>query len=287
MFKNEEKYIFVVRKTDDEYPESLKDLPDAPECLYGRGDRSLLKTQTFTIVGSRRTPMQALKIGKQIAKDLSETFTILTGTADGGDSAVIEGALSGSGKIICMLAGGFSAIPQGNLPLLAQVAEKGLLLSPHPFETSVRSFSYEYRNKLLAKMSQGTLVLGAAEKSGALITARYAESFGKKVFALPYFPGASAGAGCNALLKKGGILTEDATDVLQAFGINECKAKPSVELTDDERKVYQALKDMSEAHITELSAKAGIPTFKAMAILSKLEVKGLAVNIGGNRYSVV
>lgn len=287
MFINDEKFIFSIEKDSEEYPVCWKDLPDAPNVLYGRGDKSLLKTRILTIVGSRRTPLQALKTGAQIAQELSNEFTIATGTADGGDGAAIEGALKGRGKVICLLAGGFSAIPQGNLPLLSQVAEKGLLLSPHPFETKVRTFSYEYRNKLLAKMGEGTLVLGAAEKSGALITARYAKDFEKPIFALPYPPGASAGAGCNALIKQGGYLTESAADVLERFGIHATERKSSVTLTEEETKLYAALKDMSEGHITQLSAVSGIPTFKAMAILSALEVKGLAVSIGGNRYSII
>ena len=96
--------------------------------------------------------------------------------------------------------------------------ENGLLLSPHPYETPVCSFSYEYRNKLLAALGDGTLVLGAADKSGALITAKYAHKFQKPIFALPYAPGAAAGAGCNQLIKQGGFLTETAKDVADKFG---------------------------------------------------------------------
>ena len=138
------------------YPESLKSLADAPKTLYAVGEINLLKTRKFTVVGSRTTPTAALKIGATIAKELSETFTLVTGTADGGDGAAIEGALKGSGKVICILAGGFFSIPQGNLPLLERVAKSGLLLSSHENDAPVRSFSYEYRNKLLAVLGEGT-----------------------------------------------------------------------------------------------------------------------------------
>ena len=267
------------------YPKDLLSLSDAPQALYAIGNTALVKERKITVVGSRRTPTSALKIGEQIAKELSSSFVIITGTADGGDGAAIEGALSGSGRVICLLAGGFSTIPQGNLPLLKKVAEKGLLLSPHTYDTPVRVFSYEYRNKLLAAMGEGTLVLGAAEKSGALITAKYAGQMKKTIFALPYAPGAAAGAGCNALIKKGAYLTETATDVLEKFGIEKAENKPIVALTGDEEKMYAALQDMAQGHISELAAKAGVPPYKARAVLSALEVKGLAISLGGNTFS--
>ena len=210
------------------YPKDLLSLSDAPQALYAIGNTALVKERKITVVGSRRTPTSALKIGEQIAKELSSSFVIITGTADGGDGAAIEGALSGSGRVICLLAGGFSTIPQGNLPLLKKVAEKGLLLSPHTYDTPVRVFSYEYRNKLLAAMGEGTLVLGAAEKSGALITAKHAKALGKPIFALPYAPGSAAGAGCNKLIKEGGILTETAEDIASYYGIGLSSKKPQI-----------------------------------------------------------
>ncbi len=268
------------------YPKEWKTLKDPPPVLYARGDTALLQGRKFTIVGSRRTPAPALQAGKEIAKELSHAFVILTGTADGGDSAAIEGALLGTGKVICLLAGGFSAIPQGNLPLLEKVAKRGLLLSPHPLETPVREFSYEYRNELLAALGEGTLVLGAAEKSGALITARYAWKQKKPVFALPYFPGSAAGVGCNSILKAGGVLTETAGDIAKVFQV-ELKPQTKAALTADEEKMLNALQELGEAHAEALSQKSGIPLFKTRAVLSALEVKGACVALGGNRYSVI
>lgn len=276
-----------IEKNSPLYPKAWTAFSDAPERLYAVGDTSLLTKRKFVIVGSRRTPASALKIGGQIAQDLSSVFVITTGTADGGDGAAMAGALSGSGKVICLLAGGFSALPQGNLPILEQVAKHGLLLSPHPYETPVRSFSYEYRNKLLAALGEGTLVLGAAEKSGALITAKYARKLQKPIFALPYAPGAAAGAGCNQLIKQGGFLTETAKDVVDKFGIEMQNQAPMVALNTDEEKMLTALKDMSEGHLTELAQRANIPPYKARAVLSALEVKGLAVSLGGNIFAPV
>ena len=269
-----------------DFPGEWKALSDCPERLYALGDISLLRERKLAIVGSRRTPANALKLGVDIAKTLSSQLVIATGVADGGDSAAIEGALLGSGRVLCLLPGGFSALPQYNLELLRKVAKRGLILSPHPFETEVRAFSYEYRNKLLAKLCQGVLVLGAGEKSGALITAKYAASFKKEIFALPYPPNSSSGCGCNALIKKGAHLTESAKDVAEALGLDLTENTRKITLTPDEEKLYTALKE-GEAHAGELAQKASIPVFKLRAILSSLEVKGLVVSLGGNRYAAV
>ncbi len=290
--QNEEKLksrLTEIPRNSPLYPKAWKKLPDAPEIVYALGNTALLQEKAFTVVGSRRTSAQALKLGENITKELSRHFVIVTGTAEGGDSAAIEGALA-EDRVICVLAGGFSALPQSNLPLLRQVAKKGLLLSPHPFETAVRSFSYEYRNKLLAAFSEGVFILGAGEKSGALITARYAKEFGKPIFAFPYPPNAAAGVGCNRLLKEGGYLVESAEDIFSKLGIDkeaQRAATPKPPLSPDEEKMYIALCEQGEGHVNELSQKSGVPVFKARAVLSSLEVKGLAVGLGGNRYGAV
>ena len=281
----------------DEYPNELKTLlSDPPLVLYAKGDISLLKTRKFTVVGSRQTTPAAVKIGRKISQTLSNRFTLITGTADGGDSAAIEGGLT-VGKIIAVAAGGLDVCLQSGQPLLSEVAKKGLLLSPYPLSTPVRTFSYEYRNKILAALGEGTLVLGAGEKSGALTTAKYAKEFQKKLFALPYAPGTYAGAGCNALIKQGATLTESAEDVFSQFGeetlpfsegetpFNAARSKPAQALTADEEKVLQALRGLGETHLSALLENVALPVYKLTAILSSLEVKGLATKLGGNRYA--
>lgn len=278
--------IVKISRDDDAYPTEWRTLSFTPSALYAVGNVELLKARKLTVVGSRRTPPNALKLCEKIVGELSDSLTIVTGTADGGDSAAIEGGLK-TGNIVCLLAGGFSALPQGNLSLLERVAEKGLLLSPHPFETEVRSFSYEYRNKLLATIGESVFVTGAGEKSGALITAKYASEYGKKIFAFPYPPNSAAGVGCNRLIKEGGYLIESAEDVAAAMGVVLSPSDKTLTLSADEEKLYRALQERTEGHVGELSAASGIPIFKARAILSALEMKGLAVSVGGNRYAVV
>ena len=281
----EKSEILAITKQSEFYPTKWLDIAGAPERIYAVGDISLLKTKKFAVVGARRTPVQALKTGGEIVKTLALSYTIVTGTADGADSVAIESGLE-NGKVICVLAGGFGAIPQGNYALLERVAKQGLLIALHPYETTVRAFMYEYRNKLLATLSESVLVLGAGEKSGALITAKYVKQQGNKVFALPYAPGVEAGVGCNALIKDGAYLTESADDIYLALGLEKPQTR-KIELTETERKVVTALQVLGVAHVAQIAEETGIPTYKLQGVLSALEVKGVAVNVGGNRYAPV
>ena len=285
--------IIAIPKSSNQYPEALKTLSDAPETLYAVGDIRLLNTSLFTMVGSRKTATAALQWCAQTAKELSEKFTLVTGVAEGGDGAVTEGALAGSGKIICVLAGGFGSIPQGNFQVLQKIAKHGLLLSPHEYGVPVRNFSYEYRNKLLARLGEGTLVVSAGEKSGTLITAKWARKFEKPVFALPYFPSSATGVGCNALLKTGAILTESATDIFEYYNLTERTVDESAtvraleeQLSDNELRVYRALSAENDLHANAIAEKSGLPVFKIRAILTALEVKGFVTALGGNHYAV-
>lgn len=287
MKENLREHIVEIADCSPVYPSEWKALQSPPKKVYALGDLSLLGMRKLTVVGARRTPAHALKLGTEIVKELSRSVAIVTGAADGGDSAAIEGAIE-KGRAICVLAGGFSALPQGNLVLLERVAERGLILSEYDFDTPVRTYSYERRNELLAALGEGVFVLGAGEKSGALITAKYAMQANKPTFAFPYPPNSATGCGCNGLIKKGAQLTENAEDIFGKLGVEiREQAKPQIPLTADEEKLYNALKELGEAHINAVSSKAGLPTFKARAVLSALEVKGLIAAVGGNRYAPV
>lgn len=282
-----EKNFWTIDGNHPLYPQGWKELSDAPSMLYAVGNAELLKERCFTVVGSRRTSEHARKTCEGLVKELSFSFCIVTGVADGGDLSAIKGALSGTGRVICVHAGGLDSLPQASLNLLKEVEKKGLILSPFPPSTPVRNFSFEYRNKLLAALGEGTLVVGAGEKSGALITARHAEKLGKRIFAFPYPPNSAVGAGCNALIKRGGRLAENAQDILSAFGMESVEKAEKITLTEMEEKALTALKELQEAHTAELARALGVPPFRMGSTLSSLEMKGLIVALGGNRYAAV
>lgn len=282
----EENNIFALTVVSDDYPESLRVIPDPPLLLYGMGNRSLLQKKKLCIVGSRITPPWAEALCRRMAESLAENFVIVTGLAEGGDGAAIAGALP-SGNLISVLPCGLAkCYPAAHTSLKERIAEKGLLLSEYPPEDSATKYAFHARNRLLAGLSEGVLVVSAGEKSGALITASRAAEYGRDVFAFPYNPGTSQGVGCNELLKKGAYVTTGVADILDCYGIEE-KTFAAVELSPEEEKLLTILREQGELHAVALSELAGVPVYEATATLAALELKNLIVKSGGNRYTAV
>lgn len=278
------KGYFAVTAASEDYPQSLRYAFDPPLVLYGAGDRALLGERKFCIVGSRIMPSWAETTGRKIAAELCERFVVVTGFAEGGDAAAIAGALA-SGRLICVLPNGLDVCyPASHAHLKEEVRKKGLLLTEYPPATGVQKYSFHARNRLLAGLSEGVLVLAAGKKSGALITADCALECGREVFALPHNVGAAQGAGCNELIKKGAYLCTGAEDIFSAFGMEQSGRKAAA-LSAGEARVLSVLQASGEAHAAVIAEKAGMPVFEAQAHLASLELKGLAVRAGGNRYA--
>ena len=174
----EERGYFFVSLLSDDYPTELKEISAPPLLLFGAGNRELLGREKFCIVGSRLTPPWAEKQARAVSEALSERFVIVTGLAEGGDSAAIAGALE-SGNLICVLPNGLNVCyPAGQLSVKERVRKKGLLLSEYPFDEPLKRFYFHARNRILAGLAKGTLVVSAGERSGALITANYTADYG-------------------------------------------------------------------------------------------------------------
>ena len=153
--------IIAITKESEDYPEELKDLPFAPLVLYAKGDLSLLKTEKFAIVGSRKNIPLALKIAEDYAEELSDAkFTLVTGIAEGVDKTVIETVIKNEGKIISVIAGGFDNIyPKSHINLFESVVKNGLALSESPPETVPLPFYFPVRNRIIAGLGKGTLIV--------------------------------------------------------------------------------------------------------------------------------
>lgn len=278
--------VVCVTYFSEEYPDKLKNIPAPPLVLYCRGNTSLLSRRAFGIVGSRRTLPNILKECKKLSGQIAGEFAVVTGTADGADTAAAEGALA-SGNLIFVAAQGLAHVyPAGSAKLYREAAEKGLLMSEQRPEVGAKAYLFPVRNRLIAALSEGVLVVSAGEKSGASITAEYAFEYGKDVFCFPYSLGVPSGKGCNRLLKKGAYLAENILDIFSAFGL-DFTAQKKIELTPREAEVLAALKEYGEAHISQISAKLGCQSFELLAELSSLEVKGLISRLGGNRFSAL
>ena len=281
----EESGYFAVTVESCDYPEALK-IASPPLVMFGAGRRELLKERKFCIVGSRITPSWAAALGSRIAERLSRDFAVVTGLAEGGDCAAIRGALM-SGKLICVLPNGLdTCYPAAHAALKEEVRRVGLLLSEYlPGETA-KKYSFHARNRILAGLAEGTLVISAGERSGALITAYDAVDFGRDVFAFPYNPGTAQGGGCNELLKRGAYVCTGIQDILEVYHLKE-ETDVRQPLTEEETRAYEVLQAEGELHAAVIADRAGIPVYQMAAILASLELKGYVVKAGGNRYSCV
>ncbi len=286
-----EKDIFFVTIRSADYPECLRATPAPPLILYGRGDRALLQRAKFAVVGSRRTPAWAQALTREFAARLSEHFAIVTGIAEGGDVSAVRGVLerekTGVANVVCVLAYGFDHVyPAAHADILKEVCRRGLALTEHRPSVAPQKFLFPVRNRIIAGLSRGVLVVSGGKKSGTAVTANYALDYGRDVFAFPYNPGISSGAGCNALLKSGAYPADCVEDILGHYGLRqEERAAPA--LGAEEEKLLRVLAERGEAHIEELARLTEIPAYLAGGILSGLEVKGMVVRAGGNRYASV
>ena len=252
--------IACVTCFSEDYPEALRAADEPPFILYCKGDLALLHERKFAIVGSRRTPPQAAKRTERIA-----------------------GAVE-SGRIICVLAFGFSHLSSAeNGKLLERVAERGLLVTEYAPAQSARKYTFPARNRIIAGLAEGVLVVSGGEKSGTRITARYAYDFGRDVFAFPYAIGDPMGAGCNQLIKDYAKLTEDLVDITSVFGINLTE-KESETLSPAEQQVYDCFGG-APLHISEIAAKTGKKEHELSPVLIMLAMKKKLVSCGGNRWA--
>jgi DNA processing protein len=217
----------IITYQDNEYPESLRQLNDAPPVIYALGNVNLLKhPATMAIVGARNASIGGRKMASHIAYDLTENdVLVISGMARGIDCAAHKGALyakNKQGPTIAVLGTGVDEIyPPENKDVYYQIAEQGLLISEFPLGTAAQISNFPRRNRIIAALSAGTLVVEAGIHSGSLITAQQALEQGKEIFAVPGSPIESRSAGPNHLIKQGAILTENADDILNVLSITQ------------------------------------------------------------------
>lgn len=276
--------VRAVPRPNEEFFDEWRNLKEPPLVQYERGNAALKRREKFAMVGSRRTCPQAMKRAETVAAELAEQYTLVTGNADGGDLAVRIGVRqTKGGGCICVLPEGLSAVKD------EKAEESVLFVTEHVYNASARKFSYERRNELLAALGTGVLIVSAGEKSGALITAKYAEAAQKPIFAFPYAPETATGKGCNALIKRGAHLTESADDVFEQTGkTSRCERKQeTAALTENETLVFEALKQSGTGNVNTLARQTGIPVWKLSGVVTSLEIKGLIVRTGGNGISLL
>ncbi|WP_341313688.1 DNA-processing protein DprA [Paraburkholderia sp. IMGN_8] len=215
----------LVALDDPAYPPTLLTMPDPPPLLYIKGRLDLLHTRAIAVVGSRSATPQGVEDAERFARELSVAgVTIVSGLALGIDGAAHRGGLEGAGGTVAVIGTGADLVyPSAHHALARQIAVQGAIVSEWPLGTPARAANFPQRNRLIAGLVSGVLIVEAAMRSGSLITARLANEMGRDIFALPGSVHAPLSRGCHRMIKQGAKLVETPDEVLEELGF----AKPS------------------------------------------------------------
>ncbi len=283
------------------YPALLAALESAPPVLAARGDASLAERPALAIVGARNASAAGSRFARQLASDLAAAeLVIVSGLARGIDAAAHQGALAGG--TIAVVAGGVDvAYPPENATLMAEIAERGLILAEQMPGVEPQARHFPRRNRIIAGLAAGTLVVEGAPKSGSLITARIAAEAGREVMAVPGSPLDPRAQGCNLLIREGATLVQTAADVLEAlsafgegpqlglrFKAAEAHAgyqDVALSAGEPERAAVTGLLSPTPVAIDELVRLSGLAAAVVAAVLLDLELEGGLVRHAGGRVA--
>lgn len=291
--------IRIITMADPEYPPLLHHIPDPPPILYVKGDLSGTET-SVAVVGSRNASRYGISTARRLSRDLAARgMAVVSGMARGVDTAAHEGALAGGGRTFAVLGCGLGMIyPPENRDLCHRIIGSGAVISEFPVLEEPNAYNFPARNRIIAGMSLGTVVVEAARRSGSLITARLAAEQGREVFAVPGSVESARSIGTHNLLKQGAKLVAVAGDVIEEFyqfRSSDQPAGPSApreaaspaspeELTSEETRVLDAL-DAYPAQMDDLSRKTGLSPGRLSIVLLNLELKGMAVQHPGKYFT--
>jgi DNA processing protein len=291
----------VVPFTDPRYPRSLRALNRSPIALYIAGNADVLNDPQLSIVGSRN-PTPA---GRDIAFEFAESLAacglgITSGLAEGIDSAAHRGALAAQGITLAVLGSGVDIIyPRSNQTLSDEIRFQGALISEFPLGTPPRREHFPQRNRIIAALSLGTLVVEAARRSGSLITARLAGDHNRELFAVPGSIHNPLSRGCHELIRQGAKLTETVADILSELNFSaflasadhasgSLTAPPDIEAgMDKEHKILLDALGFDPADLDVLVVRTGFKPEAVSSMMLILELKGHVQAAPGGRYSRV
>lgn len=286
----------VVTQEDDAYPELLRQIYDPPIVLYVKGELRSADKNGVAIVGSRQTTHYGIEVARKFGYQLGYVgVTVVSGGARGIDTAAHQGTLSAKGRTIAVLGTGINIVfPPENRELFERIAASGAVISQYPFNRSADKQSFAIRNRIVAGMTLGTVVVEANLTSGALITSNFATEYGRQVFAVPGRIDSPRSKGCHELIKKGAKLCEGAEDILSEFEYlfpssnrppapNETGILPALALSDHEQRVYDALTS-EPAPMDEVIRHSGLPASTVSVSLLSLEMKRIVRQMPGKLF---
>lgn len=279
----------LITLADPAYPRAFLEIADPPSLLYVRGRRELLNGPGVAIVGSRNPTPQGLKNSERFAAALSEAgLLIVSGLALGIDAAAHRGALSVGGHTLAVIGTGIDRVyPAGNRQLALDIAARGAVISEFPLGTSPVAGNFPRRNRLIAGLTRGTLVVEATIDSGSLITARFAAEFGREVLAIPGSIHSPQVRGCHKLIKQGAKLVETVQDVLEEITAHSSGSlAPTADVPANAGELLRAM-GYDPCGVDELAVRCGLTADVLSVMLLHLELDGLIVSLPGGRYQRV
>ncbi len=281
--------------TDDEYPRRLFHCEDGPVMLYYQGNADLNHPRILAVVGTRRATSYGRIQCEKIIEGLKDKgVMIVSGLAYGIDSCAHRNALKSELPTVGVMGHGLDRIyPAENRNLAASMMENGGLLTEFLSGTKPDRENFPKRNRIVAGMSDATLVVESGRKGGAIITADIAFSYSRDVFALPGRVGDAYSKGTNFLIKTNrAALVESADDIARLMGWEEVQPKPVpqtemfINLSEEENTLINILKETGETGVDELMAKSKIPVSRVSSCLLNLEFQGLVISLPGKRYKL-
>ena len=283
----------VLMVGDPDYPAALLAAPDAPLLLFLEGERAQLGRSAVAIVGSRSATPQGHELANQFAQELAAAgWVVVSGLAAGIDGSAHRGALHVGGATWAVLGSGLDMVyPKSHVRLAAEIAATGLLISEHAPGTPPLAPHFPVRNRVIAGLSQGCLVVEAALKSGSLITARLALEAGREVFALPGPIRSPQAQGCNALIQQGAQLVQSSAEILAVLVPQVASATPAAAPDDTELEPEAPEEDpllaalgYEPSNLDALQARTGWLVEQLLAGLLTLELAGQVRSLPGGRY---
>ncbi len=289
--KLEKNHIQLITLNSPQYPPLLKESFHPPFLLYYKGHLANFSLPSIAIVGARKCTPYGSQIAQKLAQELAQAgIVVVSGMALGTDSFAHLGALRGQGKTIAVLGNSLddaSIAPRTNFNLSRQIIEKGALVSEYPPETSASPLTFPARNRIIAGLTKGTIVIEAGAKSGALITANMALEYNREVFSVPGSIFSPQSVGTNNLIRQGAKLVTSLNDVLEELKLtkNNLEKESSVKKpTNQAEKNMLKIISNEPIHIDKIAKLAKLQTADVNATLSLMEMKGWIKNIGGQNY---
>ncbi|MFA4937010.1 MAG: DNA-processing protein DprA [Patescibacteria group bacterium] len=277
----------VTTVADDQYPTLLKEISDPPPVIYWQGNWECVNSPALATVGARKITSYGQQVIAKIIPALAQAgICIVSGLAYGVDAACHQATLQASGKTIAVLASGLDQIyPSANRYLANKIIDaQGLLLTEHPPGVLPLRHHFPIRNRIIAGLARATLVIEAAQTSGALITAKQALEYNRDVFAIPGSILSEQSAGTNELIRLGATPVSQPEEILNSFNLTAASgAGPKRQLTEMEATIINLIKNEPQ-HIDEIARLLHLPAGDITAKLSLLEIEGLVQNAGNQNF---